>query len=74
MIAWGGTTADDEENGLGALHRVWFHDLSAGPESWTANWNVDDPDLDGNGVEDYRMPATWEYTRRVPRARPSPAT
>ena len=35
MIAWGGTTADDEENGLGSTRRVWFHDLSAGPESWT---------------------------------------
>jgi hypothetical protein len=61
IIAWGGTT-DDEENGLGSTRRVWFHDLSAGPESWTENWNVDDPDLDGNGVEDYRMPAIWEYT------------
>jgi hypothetical protein len=61
IIAWGGTTADDEENGLGSTRRVWFHDLSAGPESWTENWNVDEPDLDGNGVEDYRMPATWEY-------------
>jgi hypothetical protein len=39
---------------------VWFHDLSAGPESWTANWNVDTPGLDGNGVEDYRMPPIWE--------------
>jgi hypothetical protein len=62
IIAWGGTTADDEENGLGSTHRIWFHDLSAGPESWTYNWNVDDPDLDGNGVEDYRMPPIWEYT------------
>ncbi|MBE1484854.1 zinc metalloprotease [Plantactinospora soyae] len=62
IIAWGGTTANDEENGLGSTHRIWFHDLSAGPESWTSNWNVDDPDLDGNGVEDYRMPPTWEYT------------
>jgi len=62
IIAWGGTTARDEENGLGSTRRVWFHDLSAGPESWTENWNVDDPDLDGNGVEDYRMPAIWEYT------------
>jgi len=61
VIAWGGTTADDEENGLGATRRVWFHDLSAGPESWTENWNVDDPDLDGNGVEDYRLPSSWEY-------------
>jgi hypothetical protein len=61
IIAWGGTTADDEENGLGSTRRVWFHDLSAGPESWTENWNVDTPDLDGNGVEDYRMPPIWEY-------------
>ena len=61
IIAWGGTTADDEENGLGATQRVWFYDLSAGPEAWTDNWNVDDPDLDGNGVEDYRMPPIWEY-------------
>ncbi|MFY1673064.1 hypothetical protein ACN27G_24385 [Plantactinospora sp. WMMB334] len=61
IIAWGGTTARDEEDGLGSTHRVWFHDLSAGPESWTSNWNVDTPDLDDNGVEDYRMPPTWEY-------------
>ena len=63
MIAWGGTTAADEETGLGSrgTHRVWFYDLSAGPESWTDNWNVDDPDLDGNGVRDYRMPPVWEY-------------
>ncbi|AVT38883.1 hypothetical protein C6W10_23325 [Plantactinospora sp. BB1] len=62
IIAWGGTTARDEEDGLGSTRRVWFHDLSAGPESWTSNWNVDERDLDGNGVEDYRMPPTWEYT------------
>jgi hypothetical protein len=63
VIAWGGTTAADEETGLGArgTHRVWFYDLSAGPESWTDNWNVDNPDLDGNGVVDHRMPAIWEY-------------
>jgi hypothetical protein len=42
LIAWGGTTPGDEENGLGRLRRVWFYDLSAGPESWTDNWN--DPD------------------------------
>jgi hypothetical protein len=61
MIAWGGTTADDEENGLGSTRRVWFHDLSAGPESWTANYDVDNADVDGDDVPDYRMPATWEY-------------
>ncbi len=61
MIAWGGTTADDEENGLGRTRRVWFHDLSAGPESWTANYDVTNADVDGDQVPDYRMPPTWEY-------------
>jgi hypothetical protein len=51
IIAWGGTDS-----------RLWFYDLSAGPEAWTDNWNVDDPDLDGNGAEEYRMPPIWEYT------------
>lgn len=61
IIAWGGTTPDDEENGLGSLHRIWFYDLSAGPEVWTDNWNLDDADLDGNGATEYRMPPVWEY-------------
>jgi hypothetical protein len=63
VIAWGGTPPDDEETGLGSRgeHRLWFYDLSAGPESWTNNWNVDRPDLDGDGQEDYRMPPAWEY-------------
>ncbi|GIE97407.1 hypothetical protein [Paractinoplanes rishiriensis] len=62
LIAWGGTTADDEETGLGRTRRVWFHDLSAGPESWTSNFDVTNPDVDGDDVPDYRMPPTWEYT------------
>jgi len=51
IIAWGGSSS-----------RLWFYDLSAGPEAWTDNWFVDDTDLDGNDVEDYRMPPIWEYT------------
>lgn len=51
MIAWGGTHG-----------RTWFYDLSAGPEAWTYNYDVDNLDLDGDGVEDYRMPPIWEYT------------
>lgn len=51
LIAWGG------ESG-----RSWFYDLSAGPEAWANNYNVDDPDLDGNGVDDYRIPPIWEYS------------
>lgn len=44
MIAWGGTTS-----------RSWFYDLSAGPESWTNNWIVDDDQTE------YHMPPIWEY-------------
>jgi hypothetical protein len=44
MIAWGGTST-----------RTWFYDLSAGPESWTNNWIVDDDQ------SEYHMPPIWEY-------------
>ncbi len=44
MIAWGGSTS-----------RTWFYDLSAGPESWTNNWMVDDDQ------SEYHMPPVWEY-------------
>jgi hypothetical protein len=58
LIAWGGTPPDDEETGWGELSRVWFHDLSAGPDWRTANWQVDHiPGDDG-----YRIPPVWEYT------------
>ena len=50
MIAWGGSSG-----------RTWFYDLSAGPEAWTDNWDVDNADVDGDGVADYRMPPIWEY-------------
>lgn len=61
IIAWGGTTANDEESGLGKTHRVWFYDLSAGPDAFTSNYNVDDADVDGDRVADYRIPPVWEY-------------
>jgi len=54
LIAWGGTAPDDEENGLGSLHRIWFYDLSAGPEGWTDNWSIDNE-------PGYTMPPVWEY-------------
>ena len=58
IVAWGGTTPDDEETGLGnrGVNRVWFYDLSAGPENWGGNYDVDNADLDGDGVADYRIP------------------
>jgi len=61
MIAWGGTTSDDEEGGPASTARVWFYDLSAGPEFWTDNYDITTADLDGDGVLDYRMPPVWEY-------------
>jgi len=54
VIAWGGTTPDDEESGLGSLHRIWFYDLSAGPEGWTDNWAID-------AAPGYTLPPVWEY-------------
>ena len=62
LVAWGGTAAADEESGLGATRRVWFHDLSAGPEAFAGTNDVDNPDLDGDDVPDYRLPPIWEYT------------
>lgn len=63
VIAWGGTTPDDEETGLGSrgVNRVWFYDLSAGPESWGGGYDITNADLDGDGAPDYRMPPAWEY-------------
>jgi hypothetical protein len=61
IIAWGGTAPDDEETGSGNLARIWFYDLSAGPEAWTGNYDLDNADLTGDGVLDYRMPPVWEY-------------
>lgn len=61
LTAWGGTTPDDQQGGLGSLHRVWFYDLSAGPDGWQDGWNVDDADVDGDGTPDYRIPPAWHY-------------
>ncbi len=62
MIAWGGTTPDDDQNGLGSLRRVWFYDLSAGPEFNTSNCALD-PNFVLNiiGPGAYTMPPIWEY-------------
>jgi hypothetical protein len=63
IVAWGGTTPDDEETGLGRRleRRIWFYDLSAGPEAWGGSYNVDNHDIDGDGAADYRLPVAWEY-------------
>src|SRR5207342_3663291 len=59
IIAWGGTTPDDEETGLGkkrGVNRVWFYDLSAGPEAWGSNYDITNEDVDGDSEPDYRIP------------------
>jgi hypothetical protein len=56
IIAYGGTPAAEP-----AVHRVWFHDLSAGPEFNTDNWNLTVGDFNGNGQIEDRMPPIWEY-------------
>jgi len=61
LSAWGGTAPDDAESGYGSLRRVWFFDLSAGPEYVQYGWNIDDADTTGDGELDYRLPHIWEY-------------
>lgn len=69
LTAWGGTAWNDPETGSGQIRRVWFYDFSAGPEGISDNWNIDDPEPDEesrrrgvpNGIEDYRIPPSWEY-------------
>ena len=56
MIAFGGTP-----HTAGAVRRVWFHDLSAGPDFLTINWNLTEADFNGNNLLDYRLPPVWEY-------------
>jgi hypothetical protein len=58
-IAWGGTTPDDPQSGLGSLRRVWFYDLSAGPDWRTTNYLLDAPEFGGSFL--YTMPPVWEY-------------
>ncbi|MEW5988500.1 MAG: hypothetical protein AB1791_17870 [Chloroflexota bacterium] len=50
LAGWGGTSS-----------RIWFYDFSAGPTHWGKTWNVDDSDVNGDGLADYRMPVIWEY-------------
>jgi hypothetical protein len=57
VTAWGGSP----ESLLGQVGRVWFVDLSAGPEAFAASWNISDADVDGDEVNDYRIPPVWEY-------------
>jgi hypothetical protein len=48
--AWGGSSGP-----------TWFYDLSAGPVWADNSWVIDDADLNGDGVTDYRIPPIWEY-------------
>ena len=34
-----------------------------GPEAWSGSYDVDNADLDGDGMDDYRIPPIWEYGR-----------
>ncbi|WP_029484729.1 hypothetical protein [Deinococcus marmoris] len=59
LIAWGGSVRPSAP-----VQRVWFYDLSANPDPWTNGYDVSNPDVDGDGVADYRMPPIWEYGTR----------
>ena len=55
MVAWGGTPVTDQETRPDSVSRVWFYDMSAGPDWRTGNWDVSE---DAAG---YRILPSWEY-------------
>src|SRR5438445_10243933 len=61
MRAWGGTSGTDPDHAPGPLRRIWFADLSAGPDALAASYEITTADFDGDGVLDYRIPPIWEY-------------
>lgn len=63
FVAWGGTAADDPEDGRGRTRRVWFYDLSAGPDHWAGNWDVIGTKQTPIGRLDQSriIPPSWEY-------------
>ncbi|MFN2524805.1 MAG: hypothetical protein ABR505_00850 [Actinomycetota bacterium] len=54
-IAWGGTPPTDAETPMEDVRRVWFYDMSAGPDWRTGNWRVDD------ASRGRTIPPVWEY-------------
>jgi hypothetical protein len=61
MVAWGGSPATAPYGALGREARLWFYDVSAGPDFMTTNWLLRFPDFTGDGVVDERIPPIWEY-------------
>jgi hypothetical protein len=61
MVAWGGSPPDVPYGALGREARVWFYDVSAGPDYGTSNWLLGPADVTGDGVTDERIPPVWEY-------------
>ncbi len=62
VIAFGGTSATDEESGFGRESGTWFHDLSAGPDIWSDGWAIDATwGMQPNPDQAYVMPPVWEY-------------
>lgn len=53
--AWGGSHG-----------RLWFYDMSAGPDRITRNYDVDAADVTGDGYADYRIPPIWELREDLP--------
>jgi hypothetical protein len=66
LVAWGGSSVTDPETGMGTPRRVWFHDLSAGPDYWTGTWSVDPPSVDEGAVVGKHLLPTWEYGHAFP--------
>ena len=54
IVAWGGSARTDQEDPMPSDRRVWFYDMSAGPDWRTGNWDV-------ANETGYRILPSWEY-------------
>ena len=64
VSAWGGDTPDDPQHPLAQLARIWFYDVSAGPDYTSGNWDLTTQEPPGDtmdGIAQDRLPPIWEY-------------
>lgn len=63
LVAFGGTPPADPG---AAPSRVWFYDVSAGPDRATLGYDLDDVDIPNWTPNSYRLPPVWEYGNTRP--------
>jgi hypothetical protein len=63
LTAWGGSVFDVGKPASPKPARVWFYDVSAGPDFTSGNWELvaHDQERGDAKIDDNRLPPIWEY-------------